>query len=190
VIDPAEIAVHHILDDPMKVVVASTNPLARRRRIGPAELGGEGWIIRADAHPVGEVLVRTCRAAGFEPQVSFEAHDYQEAQGMVAGLGVALIPQLALTSVRDDVQAISLGDTAPIRRVLLARLASRRHTQASDAMMAVLTKTAAAFSKGGTPPHGHEKTRLPRQQGQDRRRKMNALVAPCGVEPANRAPLM
>jgi DNA-binding transcriptional LysR family regulator len=152
VVDPAQIAVYHILDDPMDVVVAGTHPAARRRHIRLAELAGEGWIVRADAHPVVEVLVRACRAAGFEPLVSFEAHDYQEAQAMVAvGLGVALIPRLALTSVRDDLQAISLGDTAPIRRVLLARLASRRHTQASDAMMAVLTETAAAFWRTRNP---------------------------------------
>jgi len=142
--DPDVIATRHILDDPMELVVARTHPRARRRRIRLAELADERWIIRADAHPGAEVLVRTCRAAGFEPRVSFEAHDYQEAQAMVAvGLGVALIPRLALTSVRDDVTAISLGDTAPVRRVLLARLADRWHTPASDAMVAVFEEVAA-----------------------------------------------
>lgn len=162
-IDPAVIAVRHILDDPMDVVVARTHPVARRRRVGLPELAGEGWIIRADAHPVGEVLVRACHAAGFEPRVSFEAHDYQEAQAMVAvGLGVAMIPRLALTSIREDVHAVSLGDTAPVRRVLVGRLAGRRHSQASEAMMTVLADIAANVWKPRetrNPPR-----RLPRER--------------------------
>ena len=147
-VDAGVLAMRHILDDPMELVVARTHRFARRRRVRLAELADERWIIRADAHPGAEVLARSCRAAGFEPQVSFEAHDYQEAQGMVAvGLGVALIPRLALTTVRDDVTAISLGDTAPVRRILVARLAGRRHTPASEAMMAVFEQVA-----GQTPP--------------------------------------
>jgi DNA-binding transcriptional LysR family regulator len=150
VVGPAVLATHHILDDPMELVVARKHPRARRRRVPLAELADERWIIRADAHPGAEVLVRACRAAGFEPRVSFEAHDYQEAQAMVAvGLGVALIPRLALTSVRDDVTAISLGDTAPVRRVLLARLADRWHTPASDAMVAVFEEVATAVCRDG-----------------------------------------
>jgi molybdate transport repressor ModE-like protein len=156
VADPAVIATRHILDDPMELVVARTHPRARRRRVRLGELADEHWIIRADAHPGAEVLVRACRAAGFEPTVSFEAHDYQEAQAMVAvGLGVALIPRLALTSVRDDVTAITLGDTAPIRRVLLARLADRWHTPASDAMIAVFEEVAAGRA-------GNDRTRTRR----------------------------
>jgi DNA-binding transcriptional LysR family regulator len=147
-VDADVLAMRHILDDPMELVVARTHRLARRRRVRLAELADERWIIRTDAHPAAEVLTRSCRAAGFEPRVSFEAHDYQEAQGMVAvGLGVALIPRLALTTVREDVTAISLGDTAPVRRILVARLAGRRHTPASEAMIAVFEEVA-----GQTPP--------------------------------------
>jgi DNA-binding transcriptional LysR family regulator len=146
------LAMRHILDDPMELVVARTHRFARRRRVRLAELAGERWIIRADAHPGAEVLTRSCRAAGFEPQVSFEAHDYQEAQGMVAvGLGVALIPRLALTTVREDVTAISLGDTAPVRRILVARLAGRRHTPASEAMMAVFEQVAGQMAPEARP---------------------------------------
>jgi DNA-binding transcriptional LysR family regulator len=145
-VDTAEFAVHHLLDDPMEVVVPTSHPAAHRREIRLTELAEERWIIRADSHPVGQVLVRACGAAGFKPKVSFEAHDYQETQAMVAvGLGIALIPRLALMSVREDVKPISLADTAPVRRILIARPTSRRHNHSSEAMMAVLTETAASF---------------------------------------------
>ena len=49
-----------------------------------AELADEQWITRAEDHPVAEVLARSCHATGFEPRVVYKAHDYQEAQAMVA----------------------------------------------------------------------------------------------------------
>jgi hypothetical protein len=64
---------------------------------------------------------------------------------------VALIPRLALTTVREDVTAISLGDTAPVRRILVARLAGRRHTPASEAMMAVFEEVAGQMPPGARP---------------------------------------
>ncbi len=48
--------------------------------------------------------MRSCHAAGFDPIVSFESDDYQTVQGLVAaGVGVALIPKLALAGARDDI---------------------------------------------------------------------------------------
>ena len=45
--------------------------------------------------------------------MSFESDDYQTVQGLVAaGVGVALIPQLALSSVRDDIAIRSLHPRA------------------------------------------------------------------------------
>ena len=45
-----------------------------------------------------------CRKAGFEPRVPFELDDYNAIQGFVAaGMGVAVIPEVALKAIRDDV---------------------------------------------------------------------------------------
>jgi DNA-binding transcriptional LysR family regulator len=66
-------------------------------------------------------VVRSCHAAGFEPRVSFESDDFQTVQGLVAaGVGVALIPQLALSSLREDVIIRPLQPRGPIRGVLAA----------------------------------------------------------------------
>lgn len=152
-IDPETIAARHLLDDPMELVVARTHPLARRRSVRLEDLAAERWIMREDA-AAGEVLLHCCRAAGFDPRVSFEAHDYQEAQGMVAvGLGITMMPSLALTTVRDDVVPVSLGAGAPVRSVLLATVVGRQRTPASDAMVDVLEQVAAL--RGGRWSSAH-----------------------------------
>ena len=147
-VDGEGLALTHLLEDPTALVVSNAHPLASRGTVALAELSTESWITRADAHPVVDVLHRSARAAGFVPVVSFEANDYQEAQAMVAvGLGVALVPRLALTNLRNDVSVLSLDGDAPSRRILLARLASRRPTPAETAMTAILTELGATLNR-------------------------------------------
>lgn len=124
-VDESLFTLTHLLDDPTVLIVSSTHRLADRRTTHMSELAAEEWIIRGYDHPVGEVLDRSCRAVGFEPQIAFQANDYQEAQAMVgAGLGIALVPRTALTVMHPDVRFLSLGDSAPTRRILAAQ---RRH---------------------------------------------------------------
>jgi DNA-binding transcriptional LysR family regulator len=110
-----------LLEDPMHVVLPRNHPLAARPSLGLADLRDELWIQTSQASACARHVVRSCHAAGFAPAVSFESDDYATVQGLVAaGVGVALIPQLALTSVRPDVVVRALASRAPVRRVVAA----------------------------------------------------------------------
>jgi DNA-binding transcriptional LysR family regulator len=140
------LAITHLLDDPTTLIVSTSHRLAGREFTSFAELAEEQWIVRAD-HPVAEVLTRSCRAAGFEPAISYRAHDYQEAQAMAAvGLGIALAPRLALTGLRDDITTVALGPEAPSRRILLASPADQRPTPAAQALRALFTSAASTMT--------------------------------------------
>jgi LysR substrate binding domain-containing protein len=72
------------------------------------------------------VLLNACHAAGFEPRISFYANDYWELQAMVSvGLGIAFAPRTAMTNKHPVVRIVSLGSTAPARRILIARRTHR-----------------------------------------------------------------
>ena len=78
------------------------------------DLRNESWIVRAEAHPVVEVLQRSAHDAGFEPTIGFLANDYQEAQAMVSvGMGVAMVPKTAVALQHPDVRVLSLGFCRP-----------------------------------------------------------------------------
>ena len=146
-IDMQGLELLHLMDDPTALVVARNHRLADRESASIAELARESWIIRGNQHPVAEVLSRTARTGGFDPKVAFEANDYQEAQAMVAvGLGIALAPRLALANLRDDVHVLSLGEDAPKRRILLARLSGRATTPPEQAMTTILTELGRTLS--------------------------------------------
>lgn len=145
-VEDGTLAITHLLDDPTALLVAAEHPLAHKEAVALDELAGESWVTRADQHPLADVLARSCRAAGVAPNIAFEAHDYQEAQAMVAvGLGVALAPRLALTNLRDDVRVIPVDPPAPARRILLARLAERRPTPAEKAISALFHSVASTL---------------------------------------------
>ena len=96
------------------ILVASGHPLADRDEVKMEDLRKESWIVRAEAHPVVEVLQRSAHDAGFEPTIGFLANDYQEAQAMVSvGMGVAMVPKTAVALQHPDVRVLSLGAAAP-----------------------------------------------------------------------------
>ncbi|WP_406102629.1 LysR family transcriptional regulator [Streptomyces sp. NBC_01003] len=155
-VDDDQLILTPLLEDPTVLVVPTSSPLVASDRVRLSELAGQEWIIRAENHPVADVLRRACRQAGFEPRIAYASHDYQEVQAMVAaGLGLALAPRLALTNRRSDVRLLSLSHdqssdaVSPVRRILLARPAQRAATPAAQAMARVLHAVARGFTDPG-----------------------------------------
>lgn len=139
-----------LLDDPTVLVVAAGSEVGRDGPVKLSSLAGERWIIRADGHPVADVLTRSCHAAGFAPDVAYDAHDYQEAQAMVAaGLGVALAPRLSLTNLRNDVRLVPLDPKTPmpIRRILMGNLKGSSPTPALAGFQRTLREAARAIPR-------------------------------------------
>jgi DNA-binding transcriptional LysR family regulator len=137
-----------LLEDPMFLALPREHRLARKRSLRLEELREEAWVQTSASSPCARYVVRCCRAAGFDPEVAFESDDYQTVQGLVAsGVGVALIPELALSVVREDIVVRALAPHPPGRRVVAAlpRAASARTplTPASTAMLRVLEEAAA-----------------------------------------------
>jgi DNA-binding transcriptional LysR family regulator len=146
-VDDEGVDVQHILDDPMYLVLPSEHPLAGKPRIGLEELRDDAWLGGSTSGcPDTMILVRACNAAGFEPRIAFHSDDYLAIQGFVAaGVGVSLIPDLALLAVREDVAIRSLGTLPPVRRIQAATLRDGYRSAAIEAMLATLVEVGEEF---------------------------------------------
>ena len=114
-----------------------------------ASLRSAKWIIRNADHPAAEVLYRSCDTAGFTPNVVYEAHDYQEIEAMVAaGVGIAMVPRLAVAHHRPDVYAVRFRptDRVPTRSIYIASLARRQYTPGMHAVSRALHDAADAIA--------------------------------------------
>ncbi|MEW5356875.1 LysR family transcriptional regulator [Streptomyces sp. 16-176A] len=97
----ADLVVRPLLTDRLVALVPERHRLARAGS-GPvaiAELADEPWI--AGCPRCRGQLVEVCASAGFTPRIDFATDDYPAVAGLVgAGLGVAVLPELAIESVR------------------------------------------------------------------------------------------
>jgi DNA-binding transcriptional LysR family regulator len=132
-----------LLTDPLQVAIPARHPLARKHSLALGDLRDEDWVQTSAASPCARHVVRSCLAAGFEPRVTFESDDYETVQGLVAaGVGVALIPRLALTRVRPGIVVRALAPSSPTRTVLAAIPAGAAAAPAARTMLQVLSDAA------------------------------------------------
>jgi DNA-binding transcriptional LysR family regulator len=140
------IARHQLLSDPMFLVLPADHPLARKRHLRLADLADDPWIAGTTDCECNRLITRACAAAGFEPRIAFETDDYTAMQGFVAaGVGVSLMAELGLSSVRDDIVVRPLGRETPVREVYAATAADAYRTPATQAMLDILSAVAERY---------------------------------------------
>jgi DNA-binding transcriptional LysR family regulator len=131
------------VEDPFDVVLPRDHRLAARRRFKLGDLADEAWITPSSCFECHDIVRRSCLDAGFDPKVAFETDENMAAQAFVAtGVGVALMPRLALEPLHASVVVRSLGRDAPTRLVQAARLAEGYRSPASEAMVQILQDVA------------------------------------------------
>ena len=139
------IELHRLVYDPMYIALPRDHPGARRSRVRLEDFAEDTWI-NDTRGSCGHMLEAACMSAGFEPKIGFESDDYNVVQGLIAaGVGISLLPGLALTNLREDIAVRSLGRKGPARRVAAATLAGRYRSPATEAMLAILEEVAERF---------------------------------------------
>ncbi|MEV6077035.1 LysR family transcriptional regulator [Streptomyces sp. NPDC052069] len=94
-----DLVVRPLLTDRLIGLVPDGHRLAGVETVGIGELAEEPWI--AGCPRCRRQLVEVCEESGFTPRIDFATDDYPAVMGLVgAGLGVAVLPELAIESVR------------------------------------------------------------------------------------------
>jgi DNA-binding transcriptional LysR family regulator len=142
---PPDLELTHLIEDPYELIIPKGHALAGRRRVSLADCAKEPWIASSSTHSCRLITDSVCREAGFEPRVAFETDETQAAQALVAaGVGVTLLPRLALATLHPGVDSRPLSD-GPVRSILAARLESAYESPASEAMVQTLEDVAEEF---------------------------------------------
>ena len=137
-----------LLEDPMLVALPAEHPLAVKPALSLADLRDQDWVQTSATSPCARHVVRSCVAAGFEPKVTFESDDYETVQGLVAaGVGVALIPHLALTHVHPGIVVRALAPRSPARRVVAATISAAGVSPAARTMIKILAGVAKRYTE-------------------------------------------
>jgi len=138
---------HHLLTDPMYLVLPQNHALARKRGVRLADLADEPWIGGAPDCECNRMISQACMRFGFDPRIAFETDDYSAVQGFVAaGVGVSLIAELGLRTIRDDIVVRPLGRDTPVRQIYATALKGYR-SPATAAMIEMLRDVGARHAE-------------------------------------------
>lgn len=122
--DPDDVVTVDLCSDPFFLLVPATHDLARRREVPLDALTGAAFIGSSnECAPWGDDFRRRCAEAGVVPdfQPRYSSVDFQAMQGLVAaGLGLTLLPSLAMHMVRPDLAVLPLQGGGVARRVKVA----------------------------------------------------------------------
>ena len=142
-----DLALTHLIDDPYEVLLRKGHPLATKRSLSLADLAEEPWIAATTNSGCRQITERACQDHGFEPRIAFECDETLAAQALVAaGVGVTILPRLALTTIHPEVVVRKLArGSQVIRRVWAAREEGAYHSPASEAMVQILLDVAKEF---------------------------------------------
>ncbi|HWE59660.1 MAG TPA: LysR family transcriptional regulator [Solirubrobacteraceae bacterium] len=139
-----------LIHDPMWVALPVEHQLARTHNLELIDLRDEDWVQTSADSACARHVISVCRGAGFEPRVSFESDDYDTVQGLVAaGVGVALIPRLALSHRQPGLVVRRLAPENPARRVFAATPKEPGVAPAARVMLKILSRRAHEFTALG-----------------------------------------
>jgi DNA-binding transcriptional LysR family regulator len=146
---PEAVRRHDLFDDPIYLVLPSRHPLVRQypATVPLGELAEAAWT----TGPVGmgwdEMTRRTCRElGGFEPDVRHRTNDPTVCVAAAArGLGVAMLPDLALREHRAGVALRTIAEGPVSRSIFAATRAADAARPSTQALLAAVRDAADAL---------------------------------------------
>ncbi|MEZ5074842.1 MAG: LysR family transcriptional regulator [Solirubrobacterales bacterium] len=149
--DP-DLAMTPVIDERMHLALPPDHRLAGREAAELAELAGESWLCGSSETSCRQLTLRSCERAGFVPDVAYESNDYTVMQALVsAGMGVTLIPDLALMLPSPEIALVEVVPDPPIRRVWAVTLDAGSRSVAAQAMVETLAEAGAELAGEAEP---------------------------------------
>lgn len=135
-----------LLEEPLFAAL----PAGLRSGSGPIELGELAdlpWIAAQRDDELRLMLERACGLAGFTPALDYTSSDFTVIFALVeAGLGVSLVPRLALESMSTEVELREIAEPSLSRTVSAAIRAGSRRIPPISALLDALRSVAAVHS--------------------------------------------
>jgi len=131
-----------LLTEPLFAVLPQKHKLAQRRSISLKDVRKEPFLLLRDGHCFRENAVAACDRARVRPQVVFESGQFSSLLGLVgAGMGVSLIPQMAMDK-KSNCSYVPISDPEATRTIGAVVLRGRSLTRANLSFLSLLRQLA------------------------------------------------
>jgi len=154
-----------LMVDPLQLLVQSDSPLARRTATPSLREIAAQPLVANTTWRMNELVEAEMRVAGGQPERSFSASTNAAVQALVgAGLGVAIMPRLAIDPDDPTTEAIDLNGILQPRTLVLYWLRDRHGSEALEAFLdtarsvCAVPQVADAEPTDGEPVRDHDAT--------------------------------
>ena len=136
-----------LFTEPVYLALPARHPLANTGPVKLADLTDEEWIVGRDSTSMLDLVVAATRRHGYEPRTDFHSMDFQVILAAVGqGLGVGLVPPLALIGAYPDVEVTRISDLELDRTIWANIRRGSRDNPGIAAVMAALRERASQIA--------------------------------------------
>lgn len=138
-----------LLTEPFVALLPSTHPAAQQRSVSLEKLSAESYVLYKGR--ARDTALAACRAAGFEPRVACESSELETIRSLVgAGLGIALLPQLATRQPIAHCAAVGIRGATVERQVALLTRPAQRASPGAEAFIRSVLSQCGSFERKRT----------------------------------------
>ncbi len=143
------IEVETLLHEELMLAMTDRHPFAQKRDIFPEDLRSEKFILLEEDHCLGGQFVKFCHRQDFQPRIVFRCGQLATVQALVAdGLGISLLPQMAVPEMPTTIIYRSLENPRPQRAIAVV---SRSHRELKPGARDLLKHLRQAAQRFPTP---------------------------------------
>lgn len=130
---------HLLFTEPFVALIAKTHPVAKQKNISLMKLSDQPFILYKGR--ARDSALAACRAAGFEPRIACESSELETIRSLVAaGLGIAILPQLATRQPSSGCAIVHLQGNTVERQVALLNCSGHTASPSATVFRELLKK--------------------------------------------------
>jgi LysR family hydrogen peroxide-inducible transcriptional activator len=112
--------IEELFSEDLLVALPSKHPLAEKSQIQVKDLRSEQFILMHEGHYLGDQLLGFCQRHDFQPRILIRSGQLETIQSLVgAGMGISLIPRMAMLNTGERVRYRPLKNLHPRRTIAI-----------------------------------------------------------------------
>ena len=133
--------VKELFEEELLLALPPDHRLVKKKKIVSADLQEEKFILMKEGHCLGDQVLHFCHRRDFHPQVSCRSAQMETVQSLVhSGMGISLVPQMAVQEGRDTKPVYrSLAEPSPRRSIVAFWPKHRPLGKAAEAWVEVMS---------------------------------------------------
>jgi LysR family hydrogen peroxide-inducible transcriptional activator len=138
--------IEELFSEDLLVALPSKHPLADKSQIHVKDLRSEQFILMHEGHNLGDQLLGFCQRHDFQPRILTRSGQLETIQSLVgAGMGISLIPRMAMLNAGERVRYRPLKNHQPRRTIAIIWRRRCPHKKAAQEFLKHLREVGKTF---------------------------------------------